>query len=170
MERWLPVVGWEGIYEVSDQGRVRSLDRLVAGRHGSPKSHKGRLLVGSIGPTTGYRTCTLVDASTRRKHYALIHRLVLEAFIGSCPPGLECCHNDGDRSNAALDNLRWDTRSSNTLDAVAQRTNYQARKTYCPQGHLYDGVYHPPGRGPVRFCRSCQKERDRSRRRVKSVA
>jgi hypothetical protein len=45
-----------------------------------------------------------------------IHRLVLEAFVGPCPNGFEACHNDGDRQNNRLENLRWDTRSGNHSD------------------------------------------------------
>jgi hypothetical protein len=160
-EQWRPIPTWEGLYEVSDLGRVRSLPRLVPSPRGGYRNHRGGILTGSVAHSTGYRVCTLVDAESGRKHYALIHRLVLEAFVGPCPPGLECCHNDGDRSNAALANLRWDTRSSNTLDAVQQRTNYQSRKTHCPKGHEYDGVYRPSNRGPVRYCRECTRQRGR---------
>lgn len=51
-----------------------------------------------------------------------IHTLVLTAFFGPCPPGLECCHGDGERTNNHLGNLRWDTRSANHLDAIAHGT------------------------------------------------
>lgn len=45
------------------------------------------------------------------------HRLILEAFVGPCPEGLAACHNDGDRSNNRLSNLRWDTFANNQSDA-----------------------------------------------------
>lgn len=51
-----------------------------------------------------------------------IHRLVLETFIGPCPKGMECCHNDGNPENNNLNNLRWDTHSSNNKDAVRHGT------------------------------------------------
>jgi hypothetical protein len=51
-----------------------------------------------------------------RNYYT--HRLVLLAFVGPCPEGLEGCHNDGDPSNNRLDNLRWDTRESNMADQI----------------------------------------------------
>lgn len=47
-----------------------------------------------------------------------VHRLVLEAFVGPCPPGLVCCHNDGDTSNNRPSNLRWDTVASNRADTA----------------------------------------------------
>lgn len=45
-----------------------------------------------------------------------IHRLVLLAFVGPCPEGMECCHNDGNGKNNRLDNLRWDTSKANAAD------------------------------------------------------
>jgi hypothetical protein len=56
--------------------------------------------------------CVMFPKKTER----LIHVLVLEAFIGPCPPGLECRHLDGDPSNNALDNLRWGTHLENCVD------------------------------------------------------
>lgn len=46
-----------------------------------------------------------------------VHALVLEAFVGPCPDGMECCHNDGDATNNKLTNLRWDTPKANSEDA-----------------------------------------------------
>lgn len=54
-----------------------------------------------------------------------VHRLVLEAFVGKCPEGMECCHNDGIRDNDDLDNLRWDTRSNNHKDKRKHGTGVQ---------------------------------------------
>lgn len=47
-----------------------------------------------------------------------IHRLVLEAFVGPCPPGLEGCHNDGNPTNNCISNLRWGTPASNAADRI----------------------------------------------------
>jgi hypothetical protein len=52
-----------------------------------------------------------------------VHRLVLEAFVGPCPPGMEGCHGDGNPANNALPNLRWDSHSGNQLDAVRHGTH-----------------------------------------------
>lgn len=57
----------------------------------------------------------------------LVHRLILEAFIGQCPKGQECCHSDGNGFNNKLNNLRWDTHSSNVRDAVKHRTHVNNR-------------------------------------------
>jgi hypothetical protein len=53
-----------------------------------------------------------------RAHILLVHRLVLEHFVGPCPDGCECCHGDGDPNNNHLNNLRWDTAGSNHADRV----------------------------------------------------
>lgn len=65
-----------------------------------------------------------------------IHRLVLEAFVGSCPPGMECCHWDGDPTNNTLGNLRWDTHVNNCADK--KRHGTQTRGKYHPNGKLED--------------------------------
>ena len=57
-----------------------------------------------------------------RKHEQRIHRLVLEAFVGQCPKGMEGCHNDGNQFNNKLSNLRWDTPSNNTKDSIKHGT------------------------------------------------
>ena len=116
MERWLPVVGYEGLYEVSDQGRVRSLSRRVhnytkAGRilkPGRKLNKNGRLVALQV---------MLGRGNTRR-----VHNLVLEAFVSVCPAGLEGCHNDGDPSHNILSNLRWDTHAANMADQVLHGT------------------------------------------------
>lgn len=51
-----------------------------------------------------------------------VHRLILEAFAGKCPPGKEACHNDGNKTNNAIENLRWDTRKRNASDRYKHGT------------------------------------------------
>lgn len=59
----------------------------------------------------------------------LLHRLILEAWKGPCPSGLVGCHNDGNPNNNHIDNLRWDTRSSNVIDAVKLGTHTNVKLT-----------------------------------------
>jgi hypothetical protein len=119
-ERWLPVVGFEGLYEVSDFGRVRSLDRLAT--YTTPKGtvvirrHKGVLLKPGIA-SNGYPLVVLGKGNSR-----LVHALVLTAFVGPPAPGFEVCHADGTRTNNCLTNLRWGTRTDNMRDAVRHGT------------------------------------------------
>jgi len=57
-----------------------------------------------------------------------IHRLVLQAYVGPCPEGLECCHNDGNASNNKLENLRWDTHKNNVEDQKRHGTLSRGEK------------------------------------------
>jgi hypothetical protein len=115
-EIWKPVPGYEGRYEVSDLGRVRSLDREIIcmgeikGSYVSRK--KGRVL--RPGPSNyGHLSVVLGRGKTR-----MVHELVLRAFVGEPPDKHECCHNNGDPTDNRLSNLRWGTRSENSVDAV----------------------------------------------------
>jgi hypothetical protein len=105
-EQWLPVVEWEGYYEVSSMGNVRNVRR----RSGTKV---GLVLVGRI-LKDGYKYVWLVDAKTRRKQVVAIHRLVCRAFYGPPPPDhKEVNHIDGVRTNNILENLEWITVSGN---------------------------------------------------------
>lgn len=147
-EKWLPVVGYEGFYEVSDQGRVK---RINIGRDSTEK-----LLKATVNKL-GYLLVSLYrdgKGNTRR-----VHRLVLEAFTGPCLAGEEGCHNDGDPANNRLDNLRWGTASSNALDRVVHGTHNMSRKTHCSRGHeLVEPNLVPSelARGK-RTCRACKR-------------
>lgn len=97
-EIWKPVVGHSG-YEASDQGRVRSLLRGI------------RILRPGLA-SNGYWTVALRGRKTRT-----VHSLVLEAFVGPRPEGMEVRHLDGNRLNACLSNLRYGTRVENAADS-----------------------------------------------------
>lgn len=115
MEQWKAVPGWEGWYEVSDEGRVRSVARVsIAG--GAPAHYQARVLRGSPGKN-GYPVVSLSRPNYQRKAY--VHSLVAAAFLGPRPEGLEVCHADGSRDNNRLSNLRYGTRRDNSKDMVA---------------------------------------------------
>lgn len=171
-EEWRAVVDYEGYYEVSDQGGVRSLDRLVAGGRypGGTRPMKGVILQGEI-TWAGYRRVSLtVDRVVSKR---TVHSLVAEAFIGPRPEGLQVCHNDGNSQNNHPSNLRYDTASANVRDSVEHGTQGEARKTHCSQGHPYDEanttwVRTPSGKG--RQCLTCKRLRERSRRAAARLA
>lgn len=128
-EIWLPVTGWEGLYEVSDAGRVRSLDRITTTRCAwswcCGRDHevlrRGRILGGGIDPG-GYRRVRL---SRRKGEYSTrpVHVLVLEAFEGPCPPGMETLHGPGGPAdNRWPENIRWGTKAQNELDKLRDGT------------------------------------------------
>ena len=113
IEQWRDISGFENYYQVSNFGRVRSLDRVVNHTPAIKRRIKGRAL--SPGrKTNGYYHVNLMING--RQYASHLHRLVLTAFVGDPPAGMECCHNDGDRSNNNLSNLRWDSHKANCLD------------------------------------------------------
>ena len=110
-EEWRPVVGYEGYYEVSNLGRVRSVARTILNR-GIPLYLRGKVLrLRHTGSQKYYRgVCLSRNASDA---FVFVHRLVLESFVGLRPAGLECNHKDGNPSNNCLDNLEWVTADRN---------------------------------------------------------
>ncbi len=99
--QWRSVVGYGGRYEVSDCGVVRSIPR--------PRATGGVL---SVALRDGYPSVHLQNGKNNRK-MLLVHRLVLEAFIGPCPAGLEAAHLNGVRTDCRLSNLAWVSRKEN---------------------------------------------------------
>lgn len=119
-EVWKPVPGYEGLYEVSDEGRVRSLDRDVTqtSRRGALYTlrKKGKLL------RPGRMPSGHLSVALGRGNSQCVHRLVLLAFVGPAPDKHECCHNNGNPADNRLENLRWGTRSENIKDAIRHGT------------------------------------------------
>lgn len=161
-ERWLPVCGYEGLYEASDQGRVRSLDRTIIaqGARGPHKrTYKGKILRPGVTRSTGYLSVILYKGNKGESRP--IHVLVATAFLGP-GDGLHVLHCDGSRDNNRLENLRWGTRSDNLRDAVRHGTHPQTKKTHCPHGHEYtpeNTLITPTRKGgtyPARRCLTCK--------------
>lgn len=103
-ERWLPVVGYEGLYEVSDLGRVRSYARSSVPRIRKLGRHS----------RTFHPKVTLHREGFRKT--CPIHQLVAKAFMGPCPEGREVRHRNGQETDNSLDNLQYATQSQNTQD------------------------------------------------------
>ena len=112
VEQWRPVAGYEGIYEVSDHGRVRSLDRTVPHGHTGTRRAAGRVLRPVI-DSGGY---PFVHLGRRPQRRVRIHVLVLETFVGPRPVGLKGLHGDDIKTNSHLSNLRWGTQSENIAE------------------------------------------------------
>jgi hypothetical protein len=101
-ERWRPVNNWEGIYEVSDAGRVR-------------RCQPQRIMAGQVN-TKGYRQVNMRHLGRRRVQ--LVHRLVADAFMGRpLTSSHQINHKDGDKLNNAASNLEWVTPSENQKHA-----------------------------------------------------
>lgn len=110
-EVWKPIKGWEGLYEISSYGRVRSLDRLLKNNH-AKYVRKGRILEQSF-CTSGYLFVLLQDKS-HKKNY-LVHRLVAQAFIPNSNGKKEVIHISGDKTDNRAVNLKWATRSEKQI-------------------------------------------------------
>lgn len=153
-ERWLPVVGYEGIYEVSDAGSVRSLDRVGVRGH----RYRGRPLAPAVG-VNGYPAVSLRD-HYGRKLTRTVHRMVVEAFCGPIPEGLEVRHRNGIRTDSRLRNLHLGTRSENMLDRRDHGTCPQSNRTECPRGHalIAPNLVRSKWAAGVRQCRACHRE------------
>jgi hypothetical protein len=113
-EEWRPIYGFTGYYEVSSWGRVRSVDRIVAGSCYGVISHRKGVVLAGGGNNAGYRQVGLFKKNKGK--LILVHRLVLKAFYGKCPKGKESRHLDGDSANNRVDNLVWGTRAENIAD------------------------------------------------------
>lgn len=127
MEIWKDIPGHAGRYQVSDEGRVRSLDRpvrVVCQGIDTVRIAKGKVL--RPGPSkSGHVTVALGRGNSR-----LVHQLVLEAFVGPCPAGCEVLHLNHVPADNRLPNLRYGTRSENL------RMDYQAGRRTVPQNFI----------------------------------
>lgn len=110
IEEWRPVVGYEGLYEVSDWGRVRSLDRIIIDKNGREMRYKGRILKAATHPNNGYQMILLGVGNP-----AMIHRLVAKAFIPNPQDKREVDHiiPTSDGGTDEVWNLRWTTTKEN---------------------------------------------------------
>ena len=158
-EQWLPVPGFEGYYEVSDHGHVRSLDRIVAGvtPTGLPceQLRRGRMLTPSPDSSGHLKVNLSVDGVIEAK---FVHQLVLEVFVGPRPDGLVACHYDDVKSNNHVSNLRWDTVSANSRD----RLRNNPLPSRCSKGHEYAGDnlrFRKPDKNGhrERYCATCNR-------------
>lgn len=160
-ERWLPVPipPFGQFYEVSDQGRVRSLDRDQRIGYGATRRIFGQIL--SPGRTKSGHLHVSMSAYGESKT-CTVHRLVALAFLGDPEPGQEVRHwPDRDPTNNRLDNLRWGTRLENAQDRLAHGTDSSTNKTHCPYGHEYTQENTLVEKSGSRSCRICKRRRFR---------
>lgn len=152
-EEWRAVVGYEGLYEVSDQGRVRSLDRITPHGH----SRKGRMMALGEHNRDGYHTVTLSAGDGKTQWF--VQRLVAYSFHGNPPEGKPyALHWDGEPRNNTAGNIRWGSNSDNQQDRIRHGRNAYLNKKECPWGHPYDAAntYIQPSTRQ-RICKICKK-------------
>lgn len=177
-ERWLPVPDYEGCYEVSDCGRVRSVSRTIQRSTGATMRIRSRIRK-TYQSKSGHLSTSLSKAGVIRTHH--VHYLVILAFEGERPDGMDIRHLNGDPTDNRLSNLAYGTRSENCQDSIEHGTAWEQAKTCCPYGHSYEGAnlrianWKKNGRRyQVRHCRACERaaarksvrEGDRDRREV----
>lgn len=135
-ENWLPVVGWEAAYLVSDQGRVWSIRRQI--------------VLAATPVKSGHHAVKLSLGGKTKLRY--VHQLVLEAHVGPRPPGLHALHDNDIKPDNRLSNLSWGTPRKNSLDAVRNGVHPMSRRQNCGNcGETLELI------GAQRRCRTCQR-------------
>lgn len=155
MKKWKYVPNWEGLYLVSTLGEVRSADRRirVLGPWGrlAYRNYRGRTLKARKGKNGYPLVC--FTAPGRKRLTVYVHDLVLLTFRGPKPLGMECCHRNGKRDDPRLANLRYGTRSSNSLDRHKHGTVNVLRGPKNPLAKLTDSQVAWIRRNHARFSR-----------------
>jgi hypothetical protein len=104
-EQWKDIPGYEGLYQASNSGRIKSILRNKILKPWKNKNgNKYRLMV------------SLWKNKIKTKFY--VHQLILLAFVGPRVNNMEVCHNDGNSENNSIENLRWDTHQNNMQDMI----------------------------------------------------
>lgn len=145
---WASVPGFEGFYEVSTDGMVRSVDRLHQGQR--TRFFKGQEIKQRI-DNNGYPTVCLRKVNVG--YTFKVHRLMALAFLPTPPPEYDrVCHINDIRTDNRIENLMWGNASINGHHAVANGRHYEAARTHCHKGHEY-----VPGSYSVRVAKGTKK-------------
>lgn len=128
MEEWKDIKGYEGLYQVSNLGRVRGLDRIVNGKGNKPHFKKGRILAQRVRSKKYQYLSVNLSKDDKLITYAL-HRLVAIAFIPNPENKPQVNHIDENRLNNCVDNLEWVTNYENMHhNSLIQNINKPAKK------------------------------------------
>lgn len=158
IELWKEIPGYEGYYEASSHGNVRSQMRTITPKTGSSYIIGPKAMT-QTSTHDGYKTVRLSRNGISKN--LRVNRLVLLAFIGCPNDGEESCHSNGDRSDNRLDNLRWGSRSANAKDRVAHGNQRNIHASHCPYGHEYAewNMVEAAKRQGRRACVACARAR-----------
>src|SRR5574338_196858 len=157
---WKDILGWEGLYQVSEYGDIKSLDRYVISKNGRRRFFPGRLRIPEENKE-GYLRIRLWNQSNSIK--LSVHTLVALAFINSVPDeNLEVRHLDGNNQNNHYSNLAWGTKQENAEDSIRHKTHFQKNKTHCPNNHLLhkDNIVVGELNRKSRACLACNRARN----------
>lgn len=145
-EEWRPIAGYEHLYEVSNRGRVRSIDRYIKNSRGYTRLIKGRTIT-PTGNGNGYKLVGLSVCGHKKNFY--VHRLVAKAFVTNPDNKPEVNHKNYKRDDNFAENLEWCTDKENTKYSVRNMRHPRNVKTGTfgkgirLRNHKYEvGVYH----------------------------
>jgi hypothetical protein len=127
MEKWKDIKNYEGLYQVSNMGRIKSLARK---RNGGKAGH-GEIIL-KFGLAAGYSRVSLYRDGNQKQFS--VHRLVLDAFCGES--NLQCNHRNGLKTDNRLINLEWVTPSENTKHAISTGLQIIMKGSQLPQSKL----------------------------------
>lgn len=159
IEEWRPIPGFEGLYEASSEGGVRSVSRK-----GSKRYIVGRVLKPRINPNGYYQVVLRRDFTNVTK---TVHRLVGLTFLSPVDGKPLILHGPKGKLDNSVGNLRWGTYSENMQDKKRDGTDYRMNITHCPQGHKYseeNTLVRTTKSGAMRVCRTCSQEKQTARR------
>ena len=126
-EEWRDIAGWEGMYQVSNKGRVRSLDRVVVKSDGSSALLKGKIISASKNMTH----CNVQLYKDNKEYNKGVHRLVAQTFIPNPKNLPEVDHIDNNPFNNCVENLRWVSSKENAAHRVVSGKSCKAKAIMC---------------------------------------
>lgn len=112
-ETWKDIPGYEGLYQASTMGRIRSLDREIECKDGQVRFYEGK--VKKPRKKNDDALTVTLSKNGHLKTYN-VHKLIMHTFKGERPEGYHICHKNGDCADNRLENLRYDTPSQNNID------------------------------------------------------
>ena len=157
-EVWKPIPGFEGIYEISNLGRVMALERVVTFTDGRKRKYPKRLR--KISVARGYPSIGLTDSTGYSKNY-LLHRILAHVFIQPITGEDIVRHLNDIPSDYRLSNLAVGTQQENIDDLMRNGNHFQASKKECKHGHPFDEENTRISKQGGRLCRTCLNARAR---------
>lgn len=125
-EIWKDISGYEGLYQISNLGRVKSLPRIRIGK-GIPYITKGKILKNSPGATGGYLRVNL--CKNYKQTFFYVHRLVADAFIPKIEGKNVVNHINGLKTDNRVENLEWSTIEDNLQHAIDNFLNIRDKES-----------------------------------------